>query len=398
MRGMTQCDHSPAPQDGEIVYPVQFVGSAAEYFRIWAANLMLTVLTMGIYSAWAKVRNKRYFCASTFIDDANFDYHANPLAILFARIILLLLIIGGSYYAGEDLIRNASYSTLLVLLLPWALVRGLAFNARNTSYRAARFSFAKTYRTMYWIYAPIIFGVIVSGFALLFIPDSSHDFGWQVVAVFIGPWLPTILLFPFMVRAYHQTKAENHAFGALKFSFSPPPIYQYFTAIWQVIMIALLLLSIPSMLFSVIFSEEGMGNLADNDLWFWYRAAQTFSSVSIVFLMLVILSAPAIIGAAFFRLFWDNVHFHGGRTHCRFSLLTYALSIQTVNLLASIFSFGLLIPWAKIRRAKFLAGQMALITEPGVMDAIATVRKDEEGAIGEELTSIEGFDFDVGLI
>ena len=32
------------------------------------------------------------------------------------------------------------------------------------------------------------------------------------------------------------------------------------------------------------------------------------------------------------------------------------------------------------------------------MDTIATVRKDEEGAIGEELTSIEGFDFDVGLI
>jgi hypothetical protein len=33
-----------------------FSGSGAEYFRIWIVNLLLTVATFGIYSAWAKTR------------------------------------------------------------------------------------------------------------------------------------------------------------------------------------------------------------------------------------------------------------------------------------------------------------------------------------------------------
>ena len=33
-----------------------FTGDGKEYFRIWVVNLLLTLATFGIYSAWAKVR------------------------------------------------------------------------------------------------------------------------------------------------------------------------------------------------------------------------------------------------------------------------------------------------------------------------------------------------------
>ena len=39
--------------------PLAFHGSARDYFRIWIVNLCLTLLTLGIFSAWAKVRKKR---------------------------------------------------------------------------------------------------------------------------------------------------------------------------------------------------------------------------------------------------------------------------------------------------------------------------------------------------
>ncbi|MEX1058239.1 MAG: DUF898 family protein, partial [Natronospirillum sp.] len=45
--------------------PVAFNGRGGEYFGIWIVNIALTVLTLGIYSAWAKVRNKRYFYGNT---------------------------------------------------------------------------------------------------------------------------------------------------------------------------------------------------------------------------------------------------------------------------------------------------------------------------------------------
>src|SRR5437867_9989841 len=60
----------------------EFTGTAAEYFRIWIVNLFFTLATLGIYSAWAKVRKRRYFYGSTRLDGDSFDYFASPKAIL----------------------------------------------------------------------------------------------------------------------------------------------------------------------------------------------------------------------------------------------------------------------------------------------------------------------------
>ncbi|MDZ7923373.1 MAG: DUF898 family protein [Marinagarivorans sp.] len=48
---------SPAPR----ALPFDFRGDGMEYFKIWIVNIFLTVFTLGIYSAWATVRNNRYF-------------------------------------------------------------------------------------------------------------------------------------------------------------------------------------------------------------------------------------------------------------------------------------------------------------------------------------------------
>ncbi|HEX8601991.1 MAG TPA: DUF898 family protein, partial [Pseudoduganella sp.] len=39
----------------------EFTATGGEYFRIWIVNLLLTIVTLGIYSAWAKVRRNQYF-------------------------------------------------------------------------------------------------------------------------------------------------------------------------------------------------------------------------------------------------------------------------------------------------------------------------------------------------
>src|SRR5436305_11873488 len=41
--------------------PLSFTGSGSEYFRIWIVNALLSIITLGIYSAWAKVRTLQYF-------------------------------------------------------------------------------------------------------------------------------------------------------------------------------------------------------------------------------------------------------------------------------------------------------------------------------------------------
>ena len=49
------------------VYPFRFTGRTGDYFRIWIVSLCLSILTLGIYSAWGKVRKKRYLYAHTHL-------------------------------------------------------------------------------------------------------------------------------------------------------------------------------------------------------------------------------------------------------------------------------------------------------------------------------------------
>ena len=55
---------------------------------------LLTLVTLGIYSAWAKVRKTRYFWQNTRLDGHAFDYHGDPRAILLGRIVALALVLG----------------------------------------------------------------------------------------------------------------------------------------------------------------------------------------------------------------------------------------------------------------------------------------------------------------
>lgn len=47
-----------------------FTGTGSEYFRIWIVNLLLSIVTLGIYSAWAKVRRMKYFYRNTRLNDS----------------------------------------------------------------------------------------------------------------------------------------------------------------------------------------------------------------------------------------------------------------------------------------------------------------------------------------
>ena len=104
---------------------LEFHGKAGEYFRIWIVNILLTILTLGIYSAWAKVRNKQYFYASTTLDGSPFEYTANPITILKGRLVVVAVLVIYSatvrYYPAADI----AFGLLFLISLPWLIMRGL---------------------------------------------------------------------------------------------------------------------------------------------------------------------------------------------------------------------------------------------------------------------------------
>ncbi|MCK4710515.1 MAG: DUF898 family protein, partial [Gammaproteobacteria bacterium] len=120
----------------------QFNGKGFEYFKIWIVNILLTILTLGIYSAWAKVRNKQYFYGNTLIDGSSFNYTAKPMAILKGRLIAVGLFI--VYAVINQFAPLVGFILFLILMafLPWIIIRSLAFNARNSMFRNIRFNFS----------------------------------------------------------------------------------------------------------------------------------------------------------------------------------------------------------------------------------------------------------------
>ena len=109
-----------------------FTGTADAYFGIWIVNILLTILTLGIYAAWAKVRTNRYFYGHTNVAGANFDYLASPIMILKGYLIAVAIFIiysAISYLApGFELIFFVLLMIAYRLLLfePWPFVCAIA--------------------------------------------------------------------------------------------------------------------------------------------------------------------------------------------------------------------------------------------------------------------------------
>lgn len=160
--------------------PVIFTGTAGEYFGIWIVNLLLSIITLGIYSAWAKVRRKKYFYNNTLIDGVGFDYHASPIAILKGRIIAVVLFILYQVLAGFNPLLAGVLLIAFLAALPWIVVRGMTFNARNSSHRGLRFDFDGTYGQallVFVVYPILIF--LTLGLALPFVMQRLNKFAFE---------------------------------------------------------------------------------------------------------------------------------------------------------------------------------------------------------------------------
>jgi uncharacterized membrane protein YjgN (DUF898 family) len=122
-------------------HPFTFTGKGSEYFGIWIVNIFLSIITLGIYSAWAKVRRLQYFHRHTQVAGSSFDFHGKPIDILKGRLIAF------GMYALYAILTRVSMTAALVLALilflviPYFVYKSLRFRMHNTSWRQVRFKF-----------------------------------------------------------------------------------------------------------------------------------------------------------------------------------------------------------------------------------------------------------------
>ena len=357
-------------------YPFSFTGDAEEYFGIWIVNLFLSIVTLGIYSAWAKVRRKRYFYGHTWVGESNFEYHGNPVSILKGRIIAVTFFV--AYTALEHFYPTFANLLLLALFLaaPWFIVRSMAFNAYNSSYRNIRFRFHATYMDGLKAIWPLVFVPLVA----LALPDiDPNNPPTELTAAFwaaaFGPMLVALAFIPYVIRNIKSLQANHSSFGSAPFSFACDA--------WEFYKIFLLtyLIGIGAML-AVVLSAVVLA----------------ITIIGIVLIPFVYLGAGALV-MAYERARSTNLTFNSTRLAGEMRIVSTLKVIElakiyALNLVAISFTMGLMIPWAAVRVARYRAQSLALESEQPLDGFVAGVTQ-QVAAIGEEVG--EMFDMDLSL-
>src|SRR5688500_12575108 len=108
--------------------PIVFTGEWTEYFKIWIVNVLLTIVTLGFYAAWAKVRKRRYFYANTRLFGHTFEYLADPVKILYGNLIVAGVFLINALLGAISPLLQLPFLLFFVIAVPWFIVRAFSFN------------------------------------------------------------------------------------------------------------------------------------------------------------------------------------------------------------------------------------------------------------------------------
>jgi uncharacterized membrane protein YjgN (DUF898 family) len=331
--------------------PFQFTGTAPEYFRIWIVNTLLTIVTLGVYSAWAKVRSRQYFYRHTFVDGTSFEYLANPVAILKGRMIMgaaLTAIVASQQYS---MVLYGILLGVLVLMTPWVLVKSLAFNARNSAYRNVRFSFSGGVGEASLLYVKM---------TLLYLVTCG-------------------LGYPYTHFRMTEFVIRGHRFGDRPFHFvaRASDYYRIYLVAFAMTVPAYLLL--VGLVVALRFAAD----------------VGPFIMMPVVLLFYLYLMLPAAyVRAELANLLYGRLHVGEHAFTCKQRAMELA-KLYLTNALAVIFTLGLMIPWAQIRTARYRAERLVLHAD-GDIEARATPGRDAS-ALGDAASDLGDFDLGLGV-
>ena len=329
-------------QDGDDVarVPLEFSGSGSEYFKIWLVNIILSVITLGIYSAWAKVRRKQYFYGNTRILGSSFEYLAKPINILKGRLIVAGFFILYSVISSVVPIVSGIMSLVFILILPWLIVRALTFNARNSVLRNVRFGFK---------------GGIMEAVKVYIL--------WPLAGT-----LTLGALYPYVYFRQKKFVVENTVFGTTPFVFTATA-REYYRICFRAL--------IPIIGGVILIVIGGF----------------FFPPVSVLVFLVLYLYLLAYFSVKTTNLLFNTSSLSHHRFEAGLKTRAYMMLVLT-NSLGIAITLGLFFPWAKIRTVQYKLQHVALLAS-GSLEGFIADEKQQVSAIGEEVGDF--FDMDFGL-
>ncbi|MFC5474177.1 YjgN family protein [Paraherbaspirillum soli] len=349
--------HRP-PTSQPQIEALSFSGRGGEYFRIWIVNLLLTIVTLGIYSAWAKVRRTRYFYDNTSVAGSSFEYHGNPIAILKGRIIAVVMIAAYNIAFRISPIVGLITMAILLAVMPWLIWKSYQFKLYNSSYRGIRFGFRGSVGQSYLNYLLL---PILSGLSLGLLAPLVHQ----------------------RTKKYLHSESK---FGATHFSFNAGvgAFYKTYLLSFGIALLGyIVIFALFGSTLVVLFSDLKHGGSAvfgSIGLMMFSLYAWTFFIVPLFLTMIQ-------------NLIWSGTKLgeHQFHSKMKWSKMTF---IMITNLIGIALTLGLFTPFAHIRAMKYRIESIDLTTS-GSLDHFLADAEAQGSAASEGMADL--LDFDLSL-
>ena len=371
-------ESAQAEQEGEQeqTYLAHFHGTGGSLFGIHLVNALLTLVTLGLYYYWAKVRVRSYLFSQTEFAGDRFAYHGNARELIRGS-VKATLVFGIPYYAlsnagpfleESSVVVNVGLQfmawLLLLMVIPVAIVGARRYRLTRTSWRGIRFSF----QGKAWDFMKLWLS------------------GYLLTGVSLG------LYFPYFSTKKQAFLTQHSYFGSEPFTFSGegnhlfrPFLNIYVLAAASSGLAAFGLYSVVGPLLSESF--ELAGDQADA------LTAVMIPAVSVMVGALVfrLLLFPYSVTEQ--RYFWEQTSIGSAGFHLPITAWPF-LKLKLGNLFLAVCTLGLAWPWITIRNIRFITDHLTLVGTES-FDAVVQAY-DAAPPLGEGLDGFLDTGFDLG--
>lgn len=363
---------------------LNFRGSTGDYFKIWMINTVLTIITFGIFSAWAKVRSKQYFYSHTYLNNHQFEYHGSPLRILAARVVVAFFCIMAYINWCESertIVISALVATLLLPILLWdnrryepsvSRYEGIGFSSKG--------SLSRSY-IMLWIRIVILSLVIY--YVLKHSPDFIYNvrYGYYpkyyIILGFIGIFIISSIFLSWFDSGLKNYFFNNVRYGEINFYSSINVVEMY-----NAYMKPVLLLLVTVMTFGSLYMFCDLR----------FENNNSFSFILISSIIQLIGYTATLFSLSY--LYVKKTHFMYFNVFSDSMLLTFRSSLETkpffklmlINAVMLICTLGIAWPFVKIRTMKHLTEHLHVI---GDIDQVVEEAANVAGYVKPHVVELE---------
>lgn len=374
-------------------YRVEFNGAGAEYFRIWIVNLLLIVVTFGLFTPAARRRSLIYLYSRTSVAGTPFEF-TGALGRMFAGFLIFF----GLYlaYAAAAQFGAEKIASLLLIVWglagPWLWVSSRRFRLASTRWRGITGRFTASVGSVYRASWPMI-AFIAMGFTLAFVTASAgHNAAAGALGVFgvLLMFVGGVLALARLDYNYTRLRVTQSHFGHLpaKWDVGFGKFVPMALAAIGIYVVAALIAG--GLIFAVV-GALGAFDAADRSK---VSPVLLVVTVAVTMFTFLLAASPAIAywQSRKFVLIWNNLRMGDGvRFDCVLKPRSFIL-LRLKNMLLGFVTLGLWRPFGVINEYRMKLESVMVQVDNGI-DRFTGSQEQQRGAFADAVGEAVGFDF-----